>query len=279
VKKAIFTLAIGDNPMYQAAILSFQYYADKVGADLIVSDKLHYSIDICDPHYGANPAWTEKLRIGELLKQYDRVLYLDADILISPSAQDVFKQYTDPTVIYMFNEGAVCDRMFERQLIENKLGHLRWPILDKGIIYYNAGVILASKECKLFDHTDLAGLQSVCNDVRFYEQTFFNYQIFKYDLKHRELASTYNRMDMLGDQDYLEAHFIHYAGKGYAKNSRRRDIQFLKDFAVLYQHILPKSQIEALKSHAWRNYLKVVCEKYALPNWLITQCCHWFVPR
>lgn len=39
MKKAIVTLAIGDNPMYQAAILSFKHYADKVGdeVDLIVS--------------------------------------------------------------------------------------------------------------------------------------------------------------------------------------------------------------------------------------------------
>ncbi|WP_283241111.1 glycosyltransferase, partial [Pseudoalteromonas ruthenica] len=123
------------NPMYQAAILSFKHYADKVGADLIVSDELHYPINIHDPHYGANPAWAEKLRIGELLKEYDRVLYLDADILISPSAQDIFKQYTDPMVIYMLNEGAICDRQFERQLIENKLGLLNWPMQCEGVIY------------------------------------------------------------------------------------------------------------------------------------------------
>ncbi|MBQ4847826.1 glycosyltransferase [Pseudoalteromonas sp. MMG005] len=279
MKKVIFTLAIGDNPMYQAAILSFKHYADKVGADLIVSDELHYPINIRDPHYGANPAWAEKLRIGELLKEYDRVLYLDADILISPSAQNIFKQYTDPMVVYMLNEGAICDRQCERQLIENKLGRLNWPMQCEDVIYYNVGVVLASQGCKLFDYADLAGLQSVCNHIRFYEQTFFNYQIFKNALKHKELATTYNRMDMFGKEGYLEADFIHYAGKGYAKNSRRRDVQFLKDFATLYDNILPRDKMEALKAHAWHDYLNVVCKKYPLPNWLIKQCCRWFVPH
>lgn len=61
MKLAIFTLAIGDNPMYQAAIHSFKCYAKRVGADLIISDSLHYPIHIHQPKYGANPAWAETL--------------------------------------------------------------------------------------------------------------------------------------------------------------------------------------------------------------------------
>ncbi|CAH9067196.1 hypothetical protein PSECIP111951_03727 [Pseudoalteromonas holothuriae] len=169
MKKAIFTLAIGDNPMYQAAILSFKYYAEKVGADLVVSEQLHFPINICDAKYDANPAWAEKLRIGELLKEYDRVLYLDADILVAPNAQNIFEQYPDPETIYMLNEGAVCDRQLERQLIEEKLGRISWPASNGCFTYYNVGVILASKPCQLFDYADLDGLQSVCNHIRFYE--------------------------------------------------------------------------------------------------------------
>ena len=41
MKKAIFTLAIGDNPMYKAAVESFKAYGKKVGADVIVADRLH----------------------------------------------------------------------------------------------------------------------------------------------------------------------------------------------------------------------------------------------
>lgn len=279
MKKAIFTLAIGDNPMYQAAILSFQHYAQKVGADLVVSETLNYPIKISEPKYGANPAWAEKLRIGELLKEYDRVLYLDADILVSPDAEDIFKKYQDLDTIFMLNEGAVCDRTQERTLIEDLCGRVAWPSEKEASIYYNVGVILASKLCRLFEYADLDELQSVCNEIRFYEQTLFNYQIFKHQLKHEALPSRFNRMDMFGKEGYLDADFIHYAGRGYAKNNRRRDVQFLRDFAKLYQGIVPQQDIERLHNAAWNNFLDVVYKKYPLPNWLIKLCSQRFVPR
>ncbi|MEZ8185552.1 glycosyltransferase [Shewanella sp. 5S214] len=106
MKKAIFTLAIGDeNPMYRAALLSFEQYAQKVGADLIVSKEFHYPITITDPQHTASPAWTEKLYIKEILKQYDRVLYVDADIIIQPDAENIFEVYDDLNTVYLFNEG------------------------------------------------------------------------------------------------------------------------------------------------------------------------------
>lgn len=279
MKKAIFTLAIGDNPMYQAAILSFQYYAKRVGADLIISDALSYKIDVTNPQFHASPAWAEKLRIGELLNEYDRVLYLDADILISPHAADIFEQFKNPDVIYMLNEGESQDRSAERALIESCLGKVDWALQNGKPIYYNVGVILASKPCKLFDFADLQGLQSVCNRIRFYEQTYFNYLLFKHNLEHEALPSRFNRMDMFGKQGYHQADFIHYAGKGYAKNSRRRDVQYLRDFATMYSGIINDSEIRKLRKLAWERYLDSVYTKYPMPNWLIRLCSEQFVPN
>ncbi len=39
MKKAIFTLAIGENPMYRASVASLEAYGKRVGADVIVSDQ------------------------------------------------------------------------------------------------------------------------------------------------------------------------------------------------------------------------------------------------
>ncbi|MBE0377616.1 hypothetical protein PPRY_a0162 [Pseudoalteromonas prydzensis ACAM 620] len=255
--------------MYQAAIHSFKCYAKRVGADLIISDSLHYPIHIHQPKYGANPAWAEKLRIGELLKQYDRVLYVDADILISPSAEDIFQEYCDLDTIYMLDEGMHCDRHIEKQLIEKQLGSITWPQHDAGVHYYNVGVMLISKPCQLFNHLDLNSLQAICNEIRFYEQTLFNYVIFQQRLKHQAIDCRFNRMDMFGQDSYLQADFIHYAGKGYAKNNRRRDLQFLKDFALLYKDIIPQPEIQRLKHVAWQQFLEKVYQKYSLPNALI----------
>ncbi|CAH9067200.1 hypothetical protein PSECIP111951_03728 [Pseudoalteromonas holothuriae] len=86
-------------------------------------------------------------------------------------------------------------------------------------------------------------------------------------------------MDMFGQEDYLEADFIHYAGKGYAKNNRRRDVQFLRDFAKLYSGIVHNKEIAQLQTNAWERFLDTIYKKYPFPNWLIKLCSEPFVPR
>ncbi|MBE0366656.1 glycosyltransferase family 8 protein [Pseudoalteromonas aurantia] len=279
MKKAIFTLAIGDNPMYRAAIASFRYYADKVGADLIISDQLHFPISIEKPKYNASPAWTEKLRIGDLLREYDRVLYVDADVLITPNARNVFELYTDRETTYWFDEGVVQDRDNDIALVCDALGDVCWPKNNERFVYYNAGIILTSKESGLFEKTKLDDLQRICNEITHYDQSYFNYLLHRHSIKHASLDKAFNRMDMFGSDDYLEADFIHYAGKGYAKNSRRRDVQFLKDFGNLYHNLLPVEQVTNLKIRAWQDYLAVVYKKYPLPNSVIKMFSQRFVPH
>lgn len=277
MKKAIFTLAIGDNPMYQAAILSFKHYAKKVGAELIISNQLNYPINIQNPKFNASAAWTEKLRIGELQEQFDRVLYMDADVLITPNARDVFELYPELDTVYWLDEGEVQARQNAVDLICAQLGSVTWPQHDGRPIYYNAGVILTSNSCRLFKETSLVDLQTVCNDISFYEQSYFNYTLHKHGIKHRSLDKSFNRMDMFGKEGYLGADFIHYAGKGYTKTSRRREIRFLSDFARLYKGIVDDKEISRLQALSWENYLNVVYKKYPFPNWLIKLCSEQFV--
>ncbi|MDK1286746.1 glycosyltransferase family 8 protein [Pseudoalteromonas umbrosa] len=279
MKKAIFSLAIGDNPMYKAALHSFKLYAQKVGADLIVSDKLHYKIDIVNPKFNASPAWTEKLKIGELLKQYDRVLYVDSDVLITPNARDIFELYPDLSTTYWFNEGLKQERKNDIDLVQSELGKVEWPYIDERPVYYNAGIILTSKQAGLFSLTQLKDLQLICNEITHYDQSYFNYTLHKHQLSHESFDKSFNRMDMFGNEGYLEADFIHYAGKGYAKTSRRRDVQFLKDFSVIFDGIVPDDEIKKLKEDAWQAYLEVIYKKYSLPNILIKRFCELFLAR
>ncbi|MEC4088380.1 glycosyltransferase [Pseudoalteromonas rubra] len=279
MKKAIFTLAIGNNPMYRAALKSFEIYAKKVGADLIISDSLHYPIKIDNPRYNASPAWTEKLRIGALLEEYDRVLYVDADVLITPHARDVFELYPDTSKAYWFNEGVKQERAPDIEMIQQELGKVNWPQQDNRPVYYNAGIILTSKQCELFKKTELNDLQKICNKITHYDQSYFNYTLHRHNIAHETLDRSFNRMDMFGHDDYLEADFIHYAGKGYAKNNRRRDVQFIRDFAQFYKGIVDDAEIATLKAHAWTLYLEKIHKKYPLPNFILTQLCQWYVPR
>lgn len=86
-------------------------------------------------------------------------------------------------------------------------------------------------------------------------------------------------MDMFGTKEYLMADFVHYAGKGFAKNNRRRDLQFLKNFSALYKNIFSDVEIKLLKEEGWQLFLEKTFNKYPLPNYLLKVLSSTFVPR
>ena len=270
MKKAIFTLAIGDNPMYKAALNSFRDYAKKVGADLIVSEQLHYKIKIKDPKYSASPAWPEKLYTAEILKDYDRVLYLDADILVTPNAKDIFEEYSDLDTVYMFNEGKHLDRSLPVEQITAELGQIEnWTKLDNQYTYYNFGMFLISKQCPLFDIASLDEMQKVCNTVKFYDQTYINYIIQKHNIKNVCVDPEFNRMDFLGLQDYKNADFIHYAGMGYRDGCFSREIRYINDYLNMYGNKHTEKEKTQLKLDAWNLFTANLQRKSGIPQVLL----------
>ncbi|GAB3038916.1 glycosyltransferase family protein [Bowmanella dokdonensis] len=280
MKKAIFTIAVGaDNPMYQASIRSFERYAKRVNADLIVSDELHYPIKIDEPKYYANPAWAEKMRIGELLKTYHRVLYLDADILITPNARDVFQHYEDLDTIYMFNEGRYVNRDEPIESISSLLGMISdWSVSGNNPTYYNLGVMLISRQSPLFSLASLEELQAICNKTKFYEQTYINYLIQRHKLKNSNLEEKFNRMDLLGNKGYKQADFIHYANKGFSKSGRRRELQYVIDYLDFFKEEISMADQKNLKKSVWKFYLSRVYARYNyLPRTLLRFLCRTFV--
>lgn len=267
MKKAIFTLAIGENPMYKAAVKSFQRYADIVEADLVVSTELHYPITLENPRHTVSPAWTEKLYIGELLKEYDRVLYLDADIIVAPHAENIFDVYADLETLYLFNEGYYLERQHVIDKITNILGPLdNWPQSNGRPMYYNVGCMLISNQCRLFDIATLEDLQKICNHIQYYEQTYFNYLIHRDGLKHERLSEKFNRMDALGEDGYIDASFIHYAGRGYTNSSLKREARFVNDFCKLFDGIFDAQELADIKETGWSLFIDKATKRYKLPR-------------
>jgi lipopolysaccharide biosynthesis glycosyltransferase len=265
MKKAIFTLAIGDNPMYRAAIASFKAYGEKIGADLIVSDQLHYEINVSRPKFDASPAWSEKLYIAEILKEYDRVLYLDADMIVTPWARDIFELYPDLDTVYMFNEGRHRDRSEQAVQIDNILGKVSWPEEDGMMVYYNSGMFLVSKETGLFDNAGIEEMQAICNQVKFYDQTYINYLIRRDNIKSVGVEASFNRMMLLGYDDYQKADVIHYSGRGYRQKVPMRELKYIIDYCEIFKDTLTQSEVLEYKKQAWHWYLLKQQRKTKLP--------------
>ncbi len=278
MKKALFTLAVGDNPMYKAALKSFQRYADIVNADLIVAEELHYPITLDNPRHTASKAWTEKLYIGELLKEYERVLYLDADIIVTPHAENIFDNYPDLETLYLFNEGQYLKRQHVIDKIFNIMGPLdNWPSVNNRPVYYNVGCMLISNQCPLFDIATLDDLQEICNFIQYYEQTYFNYLIHRDGLKNQHISEKFNRMDALGSDGYREASFIHYAGRGYSNSTLKREARYLNDFCELFDGIFDASELARIKESGWKLFIDKAKKRYKLPRGMIDFLARKFV--
>ncbi len=204
-KIAILTIVAGEKyqQIWQRSEPFFNVYADKCGADLLVLKDI--------PDNLPSPHWA-KFSIYELLKkQYDRVAFIDADIIIRPDAPDVFAMVPEDQ-LGIFNEGLYCPRSICIYEVK-KVYNIELPKWD-GKSYYNTGVMIASRE-----HRHVFKVEEEIKPLRnsFGEQTYLNMKIIKSGVNVFRLPFKFNRMslmDKLTGKTRLDSYFIHYAGDG-----------------------------------------------------------------
>jgi len=212
-KRAVVTLAIGEQAtkMLEVAEKSMRKYAEKIGADFIVIDK--EEINVMFPNI-------EKFQMFKMLDVYDRILYLDVDMLIHPNTPDVF-ELVPPDAL-----GAVPDtpdgtwgninRFQDMVVIQQALGDIGWT---SG--YFNSGVMVLSKIHKsIFEHPE----ERSKIQTQFRDQTLVNYNFQKIYPKQTEffrLEPRFNGMEITGyssrgNSRYkkTEAYFMHFAFEG-----------------------------------------------------------------
>lgn len=106
-------------------------YAKKIGADFTAIRERKYT-----PLYGFKEWYFDVFQVYELTKDYDRVLYLDADILVNPIAPDIF-EIADKDKIAVV-ENAVQDywRVKSKEPIQRIMGIVEWlrPYWEEGVL-------------------------------------------------------------------------------------------------------------------------------------------------
>ena len=202
-RKAIVTIAIGEHyqTLSQLTHPTIRRYADKIGVDFIAITE--QKISTTTPHW-------EKFQILNLLADYDRILYLDTDILIRKNCPDLFEIIPD-THLGVYNEAPfVPDRGYaiERAAEAYNAKDFKWD--GK---YYNTGVMVISRcHRSLFRKPE----QEIFN---FYEQSYLNLAIQRQKPSIQELDYKFNRMccvDKVAGKDRFESYIIHYAGVNYS---------------------------------------------------------------
>jgi ADP-heptose:LPS heptosyltransferase len=204
-KKAIVTIVSGEKyeNIWKRTEPFFIGYAEKCDAELIVLQGTHAQVP--------SPHWI-KFSVYELLKkEFDRIAFIDADIIIRDDSPNIFDIVPEDQ-FGIFNEGQFTPRgicIYEVM----KVYHVQDFAYD-GTTYYNTGVFVCSKQ-----HRHIFKINEEVKPLRnaFGEQTFLNMKIMLSGVKVFPLSFQFNRMsimDRILGVSRLDAYFIHYAGDG-----------------------------------------------------------------
>ncbi|QLE56565.1 glycosyltransferase [Nostoc sp. TCL26-01] len=177
--KALVTLCTGDEfRLGQVTHPLLKAYADKIGADFIVISEFKMNLG----NYNF-----EKFQIYEMLEKYDRLIYIDTDIIVKPECPDLFKLVPEDKFgaflvsdYTYFHDGAINN-------IQDKLGNIGWKRT-----YFNAGVMVVSK-CHQEIFSDQHGLLEWSQETgSFYDQTLLNYTIQKLNIPIHNIGYKFN---------------------------------------------------------------------------------------
>ncbi len=228
-RKAIVTIAIGEHGEEMAKITHplMRAYAEYTGAEFIVIDKPFF-LDRFGKHT------YEKLNCYKLLEEYERIIFLDSDILISLGSPDLF-EIVPESVFGASNEYFYPMRERDISLTQIELGPIEWEHP-----YFNAGMMVFSKAHKeLFNPEDPDLQHWVFSDFRnnhvnlLNDQPYFNYKLNKIGYEFIDLGTKFNLTRAIRDTKIrFRAYFIHYAGPSGHRYGTRLE-QMARDRDVL----------------------------------------------
>jgi ADP-heptose:LPS heptosyltransferase len=194
---AIVTLVIGEEykNLFKLTNSPMKKYADKIGAEFVILDKQILSKSL--------PQW-EKFRLFNLLNKYDRIIYLDSDLVVRDDCPNLFEIVPEDS-IGLFNEAPFVSR---NGLINEVASVLKINVEENGK-YYNTGVMIVSKKHKFLFELPKVEVNN------FFEQTYFNVKLLDEKVKVFDLDYNFNRMsciDRFNGISRLDSFIVHYAG-------------------------------------------------------------------
>jgi len=232
MSNAIFQFFVGNPYGYEKCIKSINNYCSKYNIKHIVSNEKK----INKAHI-----MFEKYQFVELLNDptIDRILYVDADIMATPTSKNIFDEYPDNNFMYAYDENDHTAHMDRDPYVFENLSELNWPKNEKGKKqYFNAGLMLFPKEL-LLNNLSMFNIDDIPNWPNiwyFGDQTIMNYWVVKNNIPFKTLNHSYNRMD-LGNYDNFNdrytANFIHYAGPCKYGNGNKQETME-NDYKTLY---------------------------------------------
>jgi len=213
MKQLIATAVIGKDHEKIAALTlpSIALYAERMGADFRIITELL-------PEHSQRPIFFVKFWIGKLLEDYDEVLWLDCDAIVSRNAPSIFEKAKGCFAAYPESE-VVPERlaMFKDYWVIIKGHPMPQPEADK---YFNSGITVIPKTARsIFANPNLLEVDltiKACkiNSRFFWDQSYCNMKIFEGATTTVWLAENWNMIHISPNWAKRTeiAHIIHYAG-------------------------------------------------------------------
>jgi len=225
-RRCLFTIAVGDKYtwMFDITIPYMRAYCERHGIDFILVDD-NYRRD-------EHPCYMKQF-INTLWWRYDRVCYVDSDVLIMPHAPNIF-EHTPADKCSAFREVSYSDRPEEIQRRNRMsydyitlyaeaynaamvdMGYDAVPLPDNlGEYYYNAGIFVCTKET--CPHVAPVGGIMQLPTSNHYDQNYFNMMIIKHNIPMYDLGYKWNRRrgaHVAESLNPMNSYFVHYLGLG-----------------------------------------------------------------
>ena len=207
MKTAVITLCIGEQYQKIAALThpTIKKYADKIGSDFIVIDQRFYNEEVSIGY--------EKLQFRKYLEDYDRIIFLDTDLIVRPDTPSLF-EFVPIGYFGAFNEGGFIPsrlKSLKESMFDFEIGFPKPYEGNTLSWYFNTGVMV-------FDQSHKEVFMDPPKFINhFYEQTYLNLSLSRAHVKLKYLSSKFNRMSHLDTDGFtkdhrLESHIVHYAG-------------------------------------------------------------------
>jgi len=197
-RRAVVTLVLGSG---------FKRIADLCAPFMHSYAKAHHADFHCitAPRIGLPFPHFEKWQLMSLFAKYERIMFVDSDVLLDPRAPDIFAAVPAESV-GAFDESPYGPRDEVIADAQHELGPIAWT---HG--YLNSGIgVYSYLHRPLFVATE----HDIVLRAHFFEQTTYNYRIAKYGYPVEPLPWQWNCMDNNG-HDRFAAYAVHYAGSGY----------------------------------------------------------------
>ncbi|MCF2858434.1 hypothetical protein L1286_13180 [Pseudoalteromonas sp. SMS1] len=201
-KHAVVTINIGTrySKMASLTLPTHKAYANKIGADFV--EIKEFELPLIESEYSA---YWAKFKLFELLKSYERIIFLDLDTVVRESCPNLFDIVPEEQFAVLYETDFGIDQTLEINDMLEKMPPIKW---DKD--YFNVGVMVLSKCHKsIFEFTEDSQ-----GGLKYPEQTLLNYNVNKLGCEVFHLPIQFNHMLFLNvdPSERVDSYIIHYAG-------------------------------------------------------------------